>query len=285
MAMTRSVVVGVDGSPQSLGAARFGAALAGRRGLAVRLLHGYLHPFGYGSLSLSAYDPAVPDPRPEARRMLADAVAIVRSEHPSVDVSAAQVAAGGAAALVEASGEAAAVVVGHRGLGGFAELVLGSVGSQVAAHASCPVVVVRPQETERGGAPVVVGVDGSVTGDAALAFAFEEAAARSVPLVAVHVATDPTDGAAAYTESLLASTVAPWTAKHPDVEFGLHVRPGIDAEEALVDASADACLVVVGSRGRGGFTGLLLGSVSQALVHHARCPVAVVHPGAPDPAS
>ena len=278
--MTRSVVVGVDGSRESFEAARFGATLAALRRVPLRLLHGYIHPLGYGSLSFSAYAPAVPDPRADADAMLAQAVERLRAEHPSVEVSAAQVAAGGAAALVEASRDAVAVVVGHRGLGGFTELVLGSVGAQVAGHASGPVVIVRPRTAQRADAPVVVGVDGSPACEPALEFAFEEAAGRALPLLAIYAAAEPTQDAAAYTESLLSSTVAPWAAKHPEVQFRLQVRPGTDPEQVLVDASRDAALVVVGSRGRGGFSGLLLGSVSQALVHHAESPVAVVHPPA-----
>jgi nucleotide-binding universal stress UspA family protein len=168
-------------------------------------------------------------------------------------------------------------------------LLIGSVAVDLAAHASCPVVVVRgpePDYTAPRPEPVVVGVDGSPTSEAAVAFAFEAAALQNVPLVAVHVwhdlLVDPTmaplldwDVVESDEREVLAERLAGWTAKYPDVPVRRLVacdRPG----RALVDESGRAQLVVVGSRGRGGFRGMLLGSVSQALLHHAHCPVAVV---------
>jgi nucleotide-binding universal stress UspA family protein len=186
------------------------------------------------------------------------------------------------------------VVLGDRGLGGFTGLLIGSVATGLSAHASCPVVVVRGPEPD--GAvprqePVVVGIDGSPLSEAAVAFAFEAAARRRVPLVAVHawrdLLVDPTlaplvdwDAAEVDEREVLAERLAGWGGTYSDVAVRRLVvrdRPA----RALVDESRRAQLVVVGSRGRGGFTGLLLGSVSQALVHHAHCPVAVVpSPGA-----
>jgi nucleotide-binding universal stress UspA family protein len=158
---------------------------------------------------------------------------------------------------------------------------VGSTGTQVAAYASGPVVIVRPLTEEQADAPVLVGVDGSPGCVPALEFAFEEAAQRALPLLAVYV-TEETGESAGHAETLLDAVVEPWAAKHPEVTVRRQVRPGTDAEQAFVDLSREASLVVVGSRGRGGFTGLLLGSVSQALVHHARCPIAVVHSHRPD---
>jgi nucleotide-binding universal stress UspA family protein len=275
--MDTPVIVGIDGSATSLAAVRYAAALAGRRSAPLLLVHGFVHPFGYGSLGISPYTPALPDPRLDSRSMLDDAAAIVREEHPCLEIGTMQAAAGGASALIGQSRTAEAVVVGHRGLGGFAELLVGSVGTQVAAYASGPVVIVRPPAADRADAPVVVGIDGSPGCVPALEFAFEEAAQRALPLVAVYV-TEETRESADAAEALLAAVVAPWSAKHPEVTVRRQVRPATDAEQAFVDASRGASLVVVGSRGRGGFTGLLLGSVSQALVHHGQCPVAVVHP-------
>jgi nucleotide-binding universal stress UspA family protein len=273
--MRAPVVVGVDGSDESRTAAAYGAELAVRRHTSLALVHGYLHPVGYGALGFNPYAIRVPDPLIAADEMLDKIAAAVRADHPGLHVVHRQVALGGASALVNESGRATAVVVGHRGLGGFAELLLGSVSAQVAAHASGPVIVVRAGGT---GGPVVVGVDGSPGCTPALEYAFAEAAACALPLVALYVHDEPTAADAADSEAVLAGAIQPWTAVFPDVPVRRQIRPDSDAEQALIQASEGASLIVVGSRGRGGFTGLVLGSVSQALVHHGRCPVAVVHP-------
>ncbi|MEV4624209.1 universal stress protein [Asanoa sp. NPDC049573] len=277
--MNRPVVVGVDGSAASIAAADYAALLATRRAAPLLLLHGYVHPLGYGAAGVSPYTPALPDPRADAATMLARVAAAVRRAHPYLDVLTDQLAAGGGPALIERSPTAEAVVVGHRGLGGCAELVVGSVGAMVAARASGPVVIVRPIASGRADAPVVVGVDGSAGCVPAIEFAFEEAAQRALPLLAVYV-VDERVQPAWMAESILDTGVAPWTVKYPQVDVRRQVRPASDAQQAIVDMSDHASLIVVGSRGRGGFAGLLLGSVSQALVHHARCPIAVVHPRA-----
>jgi nucleotide-binding universal stress UspA family protein len=276
--MDKQIVVGVDGSAGSLAATRYAAALASRRRATLLLVHGFVDPIGYGGLGFSAYAPALPDPRADGESLLYEAAATVRAEYPYLRVETLPMASGGASALIEQSHGAEAVVVGHRGLGGFAELLLGSVGTQVAAYASGPVIIVRPPATEAADAPIVVGVDGSPQCVPAVEFAFEEAVDRALPLLAVNVYPEVDAGSAAEAESVLKSVVDPLAARHPDVMVRAEVRPGADDEDAFVKASTEAALVVVGSRGRGGFKGLLLGSVSQALVHHARCPVAVVHP-------
>ena len=171
------------------------------------------------------------------------------------------------------------IVVGSRGLGGFSGLLLGSVGVQLAAHAGCPVVVVRRDGRADGpeAGRVVVGVDGSHDADRAMRFAFEQASFRGVGLTAVHTyiwpdSTGPGDMLPlVYDEDdlrdderrLLAESVAGWTDKFPDVDVRRSVVRGT-AAGVLTHLSHGAELLVVGSRGRGGFTGLLLGSVSQA---------------------
>jgi nucleotide-binding universal stress UspA family protein len=205
-----------------------------------------------------------------------------------------EVVEGGAAkVLIGESGHAALLVVGNRGAGGFAGLVLGSVAVQVAAHATCPVLVVRG--AARAGDPVVVGVDGSPTSTDAIRFAADEAAWRQVPLLAVHswtapVSTGPGDmlplvydvkRVEAEEQRVLAESVAGLAGTHPDVRLEQRLVPG-GAAGVLTELSGQAQLMVVGSRGHGGFTGLLLGSVSRALIYHADCPVAVVRPG-PEP--
>jgi len=196
------------------------------------------------------------------------------------------------------------VVVGSRGRGGFAGLSIGSVAAQTAAHAACPVMVIRPpidgdtepmtDTSERARVPpdpVVVGVDGSGTSTDAVRFAFEEASLRHVQLVAMHVwwqlpthelgpdlPTRDLPQAMEEAKRVLAGMLGDWPAKFPDVPVELRPVQSMNPSKELIEASRDAGLVVVGSRGRGGFKGLLLGSVGRDLVGHAYCPVAVVHP-------
>lgn len=188
--------------------------------------------------------------------------------------------------LLEQSEHAALVVIGAQGHGAVSGFLIGSVSQHLARHASCPVVVVRGEQPARG--PVVVGIDGSEGSTSALEFAFEEASWTGADLIVVHArdvaavngAFDVTiapevDAEMEEARRLLAESVAGLREKYPDVRVSLEPVPLAPAK-ALVEAAAHASLLVVGTRGRGGFVGLLLGSVSQAVVAHAACSVAVV---------
>ncbi|MEU7589771.1 universal stress protein [Micromonospora sp. NPDC049230] len=288
--MNRQVVVGVDGSASSLVAAEHAARAALLRSRPLLLLHGYLHPLGYG-VSLNPYDIGVPVPSEEAQRMLETTAADLTERWPGLVVEVRQVAGGPGITLVEESRQAELVVVGSRGLGGFAGLLLGSVGTQVAAHAHCPVLVVRPDEQPIPvDAPVLVGVDGSESARLATEYGAAEAALRDVPLVLVHVDPPAADWAApeeieespaayrAEAVRLLADASASVRAERPDLVVREHPVRAAGAAQGLVEASGTASLLVVGTRGRAGFAGLLLGSVSQAAIQHAHCPVLVAHP-------
>ncbi|XTZ15808.1 universal stress protein [Micromonospora echinospora] len=283
--MNRPVVVGVDGSPESLVAAEHGARVAALRSRPLHLVHGYLHPLGYG-VPVNPYDLGLPEPSDEARTMLEKTAADLRGRWPELTVEVRQVAGGPGATMVEESRRAELVVVGSRGLGGFAGLLLGSVSAQVAGHAHGPVLVVRPADRQVAAAgPVLVGLDGSEPAELAVGQAAEEAARRGAPLVLAHVVAPdahPEDSAGGEQEAgrLLAETAATVRQRHPELAVSERVLRSAEPASALVEASADAALVVVGSRGRGGFAGLLLGSVSQALVQHAHCPVLVARPHA-----
>ncbi|MER7893688.1 universal stress protein [Micromonospora sp. NPDC094482] len=280
--MNRAVVVGVDGSPSSLVAAEHAAWAAALRSLPLHLVHGYLHPLGSG-VPLNPYDLGLPEPSDEGQQMLERTAAELTGRWPGVTVEFRQVAGGPGASLVEESGRAELVVVGSRGHGGFAGLLLGSVGTQVSAHARCPVLVVRPAEAP---APVdgavLVGVDGSELAELAVRQAADEAARRQAELVLVHIRTGRghagPDEVPAGADQPLLTAAADVQGSHPGLAVTQRVLDTADAAAALVEASGEAALVVVGSRGRGGFAGLLLGSVSQALVQHAHCPVLIAHP-------
>ncbi|MEV0004813.1 universal stress protein [Micromonospora sp. NPDC050980] len=299
--MNRPVVAGVDGSPSSLAAADQAAATAVARSRPLLLVHGYLHPLGYG-VPLNPYDLGVPAPTEEAEKMLERVAGNLAGRHPGLRVAVRQVAGGPGATLVAESRRAELVVVGSRGGGGFAGLLLGSVGGQLAQHGHCPVLVVRPAEQPIPVAgPVLVGVDGSEAAAYAVELAADEAARRDAELVLVHVHAPPAAAAPEVAaEAGTAERAEAGTAERAEAaellgaaaervraaQPGLRVtqRPVVAAspEAALREASGEASLVVVGSRGRGGFAGLLLGSVSQALVQHAHCPVLIAH--RPEPA-
>lgn len=288
--MNRPVVAGVDGSPSSLVAAEHAARAALLRSRPLLLVHGYLHPSGYG-VPLNPYDVGVPVPSERAQKMLERTAAELTGRWPGLTVEVRQVAGGPGVTMIEESRRAELVVVGSRGLGGFAGLLLGSVGAQVAAHAHCPVLVVRPDEQPIPvDGPVLVGVDGSESSRVAVGFGADEAALRDVPLVLVHVG--PLDGdrtvpeeieesQAAYQAEavrLLADASAVVRAEHHDLVVREHPVRAAGAAQGLIEASGTASLLVVGTRGRAGFAGLLLGSVSQAAIQHAHCPVLVAHP-------
>lgn len=189
--------------------------------------------------------------------------------------------------LLDASQDATVLVLGAQGHGVVGGMVIGSVSQHLTRHASCPVVVVRgahSPEAQR----IVVGVDGSELSMKALEFAFDQASWTGSELVAVHgrsvtaingpfdvnlasVVGDEIDEA----ERTLAESVAGLREKYPDVQVELQAVP-LPGLRAIADASVNASLVVVGSRGRGGFLGLLLGSVSSSVLQHAKCSVAVV---------
>lgn len=287
--MSPPVVVGVDGSPSASGAVRVAAAEARRRGAALRLVAAVVW-MADGAPGTTTWSPA-------ERRLLTataeDHLAAARSEalRAAPEVSVACEVRGGDAAtvLLAVAAEAALLVVGSRGRGGVAGLLLGSVAVTVAARAPCPVVVARRAEVTAPDAPVVVGVD-PTGGVAALEFAVEEAAGRAAPLVAVHALGRPVvdpflaatwhpERVAAEERQRLTELVDRRAGTAPEIEIRVDV-PWEEPAAALVRRSRQAGLVVVGARGRGGAAGLFLGSVSQVVLREAHSPVAVVGPAA-----
>ncbi|MFB7673920.1 universal stress protein [Kitasatospora purpeofusca] len=270
--MSDPVLVGVDGSEASLAAVDVAVREARLRGRGLRIVHAFIWPLMHVPLGPAKDGPPEGGLRHQAERVLEDARARARALDPELEVDAALVTGEPLTVLAHRSRDSCLVVVGSRGLGRFGALLIGSVAVHLAAHAACPVLIVRGRPEPDG--PVLVAVDGSGVGAEALGFAFAEAAARRVPLTALHVA-HPSASLPGQEERALAEALAGHRDKYPDVELRselieAHARP------ALIDASRAAQLLVVGARGRGGFTGMLLGSTSQAMIQHAFCPVVVV---------
>jgi nucleotide-binding universal stress UspA family protein len=277
------VLVGYDGSATGIQALDWAVAEAEARGVPLTVVHVWDLYIG-GPIAMP-----VVDLHAAAQDVLDEGVAYVRKVAPDLELKQLLMRGQAAEELIKAARDASLAVVGAHGRGGFAGLMVGSVGAQLAAHAPVPVVVVRGEtETapEQEPGRVVVGVDGSPASRAALAFAFAEADAHSVPLTAM-VAFEPTrsgdlpplvdaEGLRETAEARLARLLIPLRETRPEVEVKVLAVTG-SPREALMNASSGARLLVVGSRGLGGIRGLLLGSVSHALVHHAPCPVAVVH--------
>ena len=289
-AQGRTVVVGIDGSQSALEAARWAADEASRRHLRLRLVHA----FGWTTEVVVGH-PGLGDRRRDimldhARRDLATAEAAVLKHAPDVPVEQELVVGYPIAVLVTESRGADLLVIGDRGLSRVGGLLLGSVAVALASHAVCPVVVVRGAGLELpAAAPVVVGIDGSPVSELALAFAYEEAALRGAPLAAVHtwmdLVADPAIAPLLDWEAIevdervvLSERLAGWAEKYPDVAVRRVVTRDRPAH-ALLEEAVGAQLLVVGSRGRGGFGGMMLGSVSHAVLHRSPCPVAVVRAG------
>ncbi|MFJ6562082.1 universal stress protein [Streptomyces sp. NPDC091412] len=303
--MPRTITVGLDGSPESRAAAEWAAREAQLRGLPVKLLQ--------------VWEP-VPEPMALAQllgadthqhwteRVLREAAEELRSRHPGVEVTTAHVTGKPAEALARAARDAELLVLGSRGLGGIRGFLVGSVGLAAVASTERPVVLVRAGEQTTGERttaepdtddagkpstaaavrPIVLGLDAAGSDEALLAFAFDAAARRNVPLRVVHgwnpppyyacgMGLEPAVGremgqadAAAVTEAL-----RPWRQKFPGVEVVEQPHFG-SPSLLLIEASHEASLVVVGRRIRRAAFGARLGPVTHAVLHHAAAPVAVV---------
>ena len=293
------VLVGVDGSEASDHALAWAADEAMRRGWSLHLVCAYTVPVTAG-IAGEITSPLVDDDsvsRVASETCAAAARAVAsRPDAPPVRTSISYGDAAGV--LVDASATAGLVVVGKRGKGGFTSRLLGGVSTALPAHAACPTVVVpfprgeRERDEDRRSEPaerarVVVGTDGSVSAahavDVAASFARERgwpvvllaAVPLAVPTLAwLPTALDP-EPVVREVRGQLDAAAHTLRAEHPGLEVSIDVVHDSPAR-ALTEASRTAGLVVVGARGHGGFTGMLLGSVSQAVLRHAQCPVLVV---------
>lgn len=289
------IVCAVDGSDASKTAAKWAANTAVKRGIPLRLVSSYSMPQFLYAEGMVPPQELYEDLEAETLEKIEEAKKVAVDFVPGVDVSH-QIEEGSPIdMLLDLSEQCTMIVMGSRGLGGLSGMVMGSVSAAVVSHASCPVVVVREdnhvtEETKYG--PVVVGVDGSGVSQKAIENAFKEADARGAELIAVHTWMDmqvqaSLAGLSAAQQqwqvveeeqnALLGQRLAGWHERYPDVKVTKVVtrdRP----VRALADASEGAQLLVVGSHGRGGFKGMLLGSTSRALLQAAPCPMMVVRP-------
>ncbi|MEO3809007.1 universal stress protein [Sphaerisporangium sp. B11E5] len=279
--MSGPIVAGVDGSGSAAAAVEWAAEEAVRRGVPLRVVHVREPWAGEDEPHLDAPDGE------HHEDVLTEAAEAARKRAPGLEVTTALLTGTVVASLRAESETAALVVIGSRGMGGFAELLLGSVGMGLAGHARGPVVVVRETGGERRG-EIVAGYDGSPHAEAALRFALEQAARHGARLRVVYAwpAPPPAPYGLSYGDLVQAAfdaeanrvreRVAAWREEYPGVDVRDEVVVGHPVP-ALTEASEQADLVVVGSRGKGPLASLL-GSVSHGVLHHAHCPVAVVRP-------
>lgn len=277
--ITEQIVVGYDGSADSELALRWAAREASDRGVTLTVCHAWAPE----ELSL-IFEPTVF----ELAQSHGDKIVKRGVEHagPFAGPGGVQpllVSGAPARVLCERSGPASMVVVGSRGHGRLAGLLLGSVAWQLAGHGQGRIVIVRKPTRRADGDPgrVVVGVDGSPASHAALEFAGEEAAFRRIPLLAICALADAPGSVAGarQMEEEFAQLLTLWEKKHPDVSTVWQVSQG-SPRAVLLEAAAEAQMVIVGARGRGGIPSMALGSVTAALLHHAPCPVGIVRPAA-----
>jgi nucleotide-binding universal stress UspA family protein len=284
---TARVIVGIDGSEQALSAVRAAALEASHRNEPLHIVHAFIWPSLHVNVGPVAGDLPETGLRHHAEDLLTEAAIEAEKAAPHVPVTTALIDGAATPVLLQESHRATLLVLGDRGLGGVSGLIVGSVAVHAAAHAGCPVLVIRGVEPAAG--PVVVGVDGSEASRLAVGFAYQESAYRGAELVPVLAWNDsaPIGSREGHAPRYLAASVeqaarralseslAGWQDRYPDVV----VRPELvhgHSRHALVERSRTAQLVVLGSHGRDTFKGLVLGSVSQTLLHHSACPVAVV---------
>lgn len=287
--MTGPITAGVDGTDESLAALAWAAREAVRRDVALRVVHAWRFQ------SAAAAEVADRDAQEQwVRASVQQAVAEVAERHPGLPVTTDVVEGDAVETLAAALAESEMLVLGSRGHGVVVGFLLGSVGQQVIAEATRPVVLVRAGDqssTEVAGHEIVVGQHGAPEDSApALRFAFETAAARGATVRAVRAWTlppvfsyspaslkllDDAGGLEPYERKALAAALAPWRERFPDVPVVEHVEIG-SAGQVLLSVSGRAQLVVVGRRAHRTAVGARIGSVAHGVLHHADCPVAVV---------
>lgn len=292
----KGIVVGVDGSPSSMLAVRWAAHEAGMRNVPLSLIHIIDTPpsglLALGGAVLPPHTENEDSQKTEGAKIISAAVKVAEDSvqggaHPKLRTEVYFAAT--VPALVDLSKEAQMIVVGSRGQGEISRVLLGSVSAGLIHHAHCPVAVIHDEASgalQTSQLPVVVGIDGSPASELATEIAFDEASRRRVDLIALHAWRDkgmsytPTiqwSGQRAAGEEALSERLAGWRERYPDVVVHCRVVFDRPADHLLHEAESSQ-LVVVGSHGRGGFAGMLLGSVSTKVAQAANVPVIVARP-------
>lgn len=285
--MTRPITAGVDGTEESLAALDWAGREAVRRGLPLRVVHAWRYAESLPTADRNTQHGWVSEG-------VAEAVRAVAERHPELDVSVDVVEGEPVHALARAAADAQMLVLGSRGQGPVLGFLLGSVGQQVIAEATRPVVLVRAGDrpaAEAAGRDVVVGQHGNPEDSAAaLRFAFETAAARGAAVRAVRAWTlppvfayspgslkllDDAGGLEPYEKQALTEALGPWRERFPEVPVAEQVEMG-SAGQVLLSVAGRAQLMVVGRRAHRTAVGARIGSVAHGMLHHAECPVAVV---------
>ncbi|TYB45001.1 universal stress protein [Actinomadura chibensis] len=273
--MLSPIIVGIDGSAHAWRALDWAADYAVRHRLPLRLVH--------GSRALVA-DGTIPDDAlrrliAEREDLLAEARQYALKLHPGLDVETRLVTKDPGRALVAESAEAELVAVGSRGLGGFEGLLFGSVGLYTAAHALCPIMVVSRSAPHPADAPaeIVIGIEGRPEERAFVEWAVEEASSRGARVLALHAVGGEfgSPHRRVIEDMELSEALAGIGERYPDVPVDQLVSDRAPSH-ALVEASKNAALVVVGARRGRGLPGMALGRVNHAILHHAHCPAVVV---------
>jgi nucleotide-binding universal stress UspA family protein len=285
------IVVAVDGSAASDTAVVWAARDAAMHNVPLTLLHAVVTP--------TSTWPPVPYPdsllvklEDDGRKAIAHALKLAEDAMPvdrKVAIKKELVYSSPALALIKLADQAERIVVGSSGRGLLARGILGSVSSTVVRHAGCPVAVIRDEDLpDPQHGPVLVGIDGSPASELATAIAFDQASRRGVDLVVLHAWSDMAvlelpafdwETVEAEAERGLAETLAGWQERYPDVTVRRILVRDLPAQQIIQQSkSLEAQLVVVGSHGRGGLTGLILGSVSNTVLHSVRVPVIVARP-------
>ncbi|GAB3693802.1 universal stress protein [Nocardiopsis oceani] len=294
----QTVIVGVDGSPAARAALAWATAAAARRCEQLRIVHGLGTPTVTGTSPnlKSGRDKADEAAREAGHALLTESAEYAREAQPGLDVATVLAPEDAPAVLLNEAKHRDIIVVGSRGLGAVRAIMLGSVSVRASSHAPCPVVIVPEGERGRHEGRVVVGVDGSDSSRRALRFALEHALATDSDVVVVNSWEVPLPQDAAslaadaqslheevfdrQSEEVVAGVLAEVIDDRTENLDISAVRMQANPVEALLKAGEDADLIVVGSRGRGGVRGLVMGSVSQGVLHHAKGAVAVLPPHA-----
>lgn len=288
-----AVIVGVDARPAAHTALRWATEAAARRGEQLRIVHGLGTPLVTGTYSRTERYQADEEAREAGQRLLDESVEHARGARPELDIATILAPEEAPAVLLNEARNGDVIAVGSRGLGAIRAIMLGSVSARTAAYAPCPVIVVPEAATEHRG-KVVVGVDGSDSSRRALRFALRHAllVGASVEVINSWEVPLPQDSESLaadaqslheevfdrQSEEVIAGILAEVIDDETEELDISAVRMQSDPVKALLDAGQDAELIVVGSRGRGGVRGLVMGSTSQGVLHQAKVPVAVLPP-------